>query len=64
MDRGRASFLLNYRRNDTRQPLEAVIRAKSRAQASHELTNRWTKRGVHVTIGTIHNVTQDVEATA
>jgi hypothetical protein len=64
MDRGRASFLLNYRRIDSNQSHEAVIRAKTREQAVRELVNRWTRRGVRITIGTIHNVTGDVEATA
>jgi hypothetical protein len=64
MDRGRASFLLNYRRTDSNRSLEAVIRAKTREQAVRELINRWTRRGVRITIGTIHNVTNDVEPTA
>jgi hypothetical protein len=58
----RRQFLLNYRQCG--RPYEAVITAKTRQLAARELTQRKARQHKTIIIGSIHNVTGDVEANA
>jgi hypothetical protein len=58
----RRQFLVNYR--ECGRPYEAVISAKTRQLAARELTQRKTRQHKAIIIGSIHNVTEDVEANA